>query len=51
MKAAPNKRKITPLYLKKLKPKAQPFMVWDSLQRGLGFLELFFLDQSAGAFG
>ena len=36
MKAAPNKRKITPLYLKKLKPKAQPFMVWDSLQRGLG---------------
>jgi integrase len=36
VKAAPNKRKITPLDLKKVKPGARPFMVWDALQRGLG---------------
>ena len=34
-KRAPLKRRLTELYVRKLKPKAQPFLVWDTLQRGL----------------
>ena len=34
-KRATLKRKLTELYVRKLKPKAQPFLVWDTLQRGL----------------
>jgi hypothetical protein len=33
--AAPNKRKLTDLFLKKLKPQTRPFVVWDDYQRGL----------------
>ena len=31
----PNKRKLSEIFLRKLKPKAQAFAVWDSHQRGL----------------
>ena len=34
-KRAPLKRRLTELYVRKLKPKAQPFLVWDTHQRGL----------------
>jgi integrase len=34
-RAAPNKRKLTAIFLQKLKPQARAFMVWDSRQRGL----------------
>ena len=34
-KRAALKRRLTELYVRKLKPKAQPFLVWDTLQRGL----------------
>jgi integrase len=34
-RAAPNKRKLNHLFVKKLKPQPRPFMVWDSTQRGL----------------
>ena len=34
-RAAPNKRKLTSLFLQKLKPQASAFMVWDAQQRGL----------------
>ena len=34
-KRAPLKRRLTELCVRKLKPKAQPFLVWDTLQRGL----------------
>ena len=34
-RAAPNKRKLNDLFVKKLKPQPRPFMVWDSTQRGL----------------
>ncbi len=30
-----NKRKLTPLDATRLRPKARPFLVWDSLERGL----------------
>lgn len=32
---APSKRKLSDIFLKKLKPQARPFMVWDVQQRGL----------------
>src|SRR5262245_53803518 len=31
----PNKRRLTELYVRTLKPKADAFLVWDTLQRGL----------------
>ena len=34
-KRAALKRRLTELYVRKLKPKTQPFLVWDALQRGL----------------
>ena len=34
-KRAALKRRLTELYVRKLKPKAQPFLVWDTHQRGL----------------
>ena len=34
-KRAALKRRLTELYVRKLKPKTQPFLVWDTLQRGL----------------
>jgi integrase len=34
-RASPNKRKLTTVFLQKLKPQARAFMVWDSQQRGL----------------
>jgi integrase len=33
--AAPNKRKITAILQQKLRPQSRPFMVWDTMQRGL----------------
>jgi integrase len=35
-RAAPNKRKLTALYLQKLKPQVRTYLVWDTMQRGLG---------------
>src|ERR1700688_2859278 len=32
---APNRRKLTELFLQKLKPAAQPYLIWDEVQRGL----------------
>ena len=32
---APNKRKLSDVYLKKIKPQDRPFVVWDEYQRGL----------------
>jgi hypothetical protein len=34
-RVAPNKRKLTALYLQKLKPQARAYLVWDAHQRGL----------------
>jgi integrase len=34
-RAAPNKCRLTPLAVAKLRPQARPFLVWDVLQRGL----------------
>lgn len=34
-RAAPNKRKLSELYIRKLSPQARPYMVWDTNQRGL----------------
>ena len=34
-KAKPNKRKLTELYVRKVKPEPTAFIVWDTLQRGL----------------
>ena len=34
-RASPNKRKLTTIFLQKLKPQPRGFMVWDSHQRGL----------------
>jgi integrase len=34
-RAAPNKRKLNDLFVKKLKPQPRAFMVWDATQRGL----------------
>ena len=34
-KRAPLRRRLTELYVRKLRPKAPPFLVWDTLQRGL----------------
>jgi hypothetical protein len=34
-RATPNKRKLTALYLQKLKPHARAYLVWDAHQRGL----------------
>ena len=34
-RAVPNKRKLTTIFLQKLKPQASAFMVWDAMQRGL----------------
>jgi integrase len=34
-KRAALKRRLTELYVRKLTPKTQPFLVWDTLQRGL----------------
>ena len=33
--SAANKRKLTAIFMQKLKPQARPFMVWDAMQRGL----------------
>jgi integrase len=33
--AAPNKHKLSDIFLKKLKPQARTFLVWDTYQRGL----------------
>jgi integrase len=33
--AAPNKRKLTELYIKKTAPRERTFLVWDTFQRGL----------------
>src|ERR1039457_1527948 len=33
--AAPNKRKLSDIFLKKLKPQSCAFTVWDNHQRGL----------------
>jgi integrase len=33
--AAPRKRKLSDIFLKKLKPQVHPFVVWDTQQRGL----------------
>ena len=33
--AAPNKRNLTELYIKKTAPRARTFLVWDTFQRGL----------------
>jgi Arm DNA-binding domain len=30
-----NKRKLSEIFLQKLKPEAKPFLVWDEYQRGL----------------
>jgi integrase len=35
LRTAPNKRKLTAIFLQKLKPQARAFMVWDLQQRGL----------------
>jgi len=35
MRTAPNKRKLTELFIRKVRPQPQPFMAWDSYQRGL----------------
>ena len=34
-RAVPNKRKLTTIFLQKLKRQASAFMVWDAMQRGL----------------
>jgi integrase len=34
-KRAPNKRRLNDLFLKKLKPQERPFLIWDTIQRGL----------------
>jgi hypothetical protein len=34
-KRAPSKRRLTELFVKKLKPKPDAYLVWDTLQRGL----------------
>jgi integrase len=34
-RVAPNKRKLTPLAVSRLRPQARAFLVWDVLQRGL----------------
>ena len=34
-RAAPNKQKLTPLAITKLRPQTRAFLVWDVLQRGL----------------
>jgi len=34
-KRVPLKRRLTELYVKKLKPKSEAYLVWDTLQRGL----------------
>ena len=33
--AAPNKRNLTELYIKKTAPRARTFLIWDTFQRGL----------------
>ena len=33
--AEPKKKKLSDLYVKKLKPQSSPFLVWDTYQRGL----------------
>jgi integrase len=38
LSAEPNKRKISELFLRKLRPKERPFVVWDTIQRGLAVL-------------
>ena len=34
-RAAPNKRRLSHIFIKKLRPQRRPFVVWDTLQRGL----------------
>lgn len=34
-RAEPSKRKLSDLYVKKLRPQSSPFLVWDTYQRGL----------------
>jgi integrase len=34
-RAAPNKRKLTPLLVQRLRPKARAYLLWDTSQRGL----------------
>lgn len=36
--SAPNKRKLSDIFLKKLKPQARTFAVWDNHQRGLAVI-------------
>jgi integrase len=36
--AAPKKHKLSDIFLKKLKPQARPFAVWDEKQRGLAVI-------------
>jgi integrase len=33
--SAPNKHKLSDIFIKKLKPRPRPFLVWDTQQRGL----------------
>jgi Arm DNA-binding domain len=33
--SAPNKRKLTAIFMQKMKPQARHFMLWDAMQRGL----------------
>ena len=35
MTASPNKRRLNELIVRRLQPQSKPFVVWDSLQRGL----------------
>jgi integrase len=37
-RAGPNKQKLTSLTVTKLRPTAKPFLVWDTMQRGLALL-------------
>jgi len=34
-RAQPNKRKLTPLLVQRLRPQARAYLVWDTVQRGL----------------
>ena len=34
-RAAPNKRKLNDLFIRRLQPQPAPFLVWDTRQRGL----------------
>jgi hypothetical protein len=36
-RAQPNKRKLTPLLVQRLRPQARAYLVWDTVQRCLAF--------------